>query len=62
MSDIDSDEIGPAHIRRIERDDIYVNQYPNKYTDETMKSILEYLKDSKFHEAIEELRREKNTV
>ena len=27
-----------------------------------MKSILEYLKDSKFPEAIEELRRKKNTV
>ena len=27
-----------------------------------MKSILEYLKDSKFTEAIKELRRKKNTV
>ena len=62
LSDIDSDEIAPTHIRRKERDYDYINQYPTRYTDETMKSILEYLKDSKFHEAIEELRREKNTV
>ena len=62
LSDIDSDEIAPAHIRRIERDDVYVNEYSTRYTDETMKSILEYLKDSKFPEAIEELRRRKNTV
>ena len=27
-----------------------------------MKSILEYLKEGKFHEAIEELRRRKNTI
>ena len=62
LSDINNDEIAPAHIRKIERDDVYVNEYPTKYTDETIKSILEYLKDSKFPEAIEELRRKKNTV
>ena len=62
MCDKDSDEIAPTHIRRIERDDVYVNEYPTRYTDETMKSILEYLKDSKFSEAIEELRRKKSTV
>ena len=48
LSDINSDEIAPAHIRKIERDDVYVNEYPTRYTDETIKSILEYLKDSKF--------------
>ena len=62
LSDIDNDEIAPAHIRKIERDDLYVNEYPTRYTDETIKSILAYLKDSKFPEAIEELRRKKDTV
>ena len=62
LSDIDNEEIAPAHIRKIERDNVYVNEYPTRYTDETMKSILEYLKDSKFPEAIEELRRKKNTA
>ena len=62
LPDIDSDEIFLTHIRRIERDYVYVNQYPTRYADETMKSILEYLKDSKFPEAIEELRSEKNIV
>ena len=62
LSDIDSDEIAPDHIRKIERYDVYVNEYSTRYTDETMKSIFEYLKDSKFPEAIKELRREKNTV
>ena len=55
LSDIDNDEIAPAYKRKIERDDVY--EYPTRYTDETMKSILEYLKDSKFSEAWEELRR-----
>ena len=59
MSDIDSDEIVSAHIK-IERDYVYVNEYPTWYTDETMKFILEYLTDSKFLEAIEKLRRMKN--
>ena len=31
FSDIDSDEIVPAHIRRIERDDVNVNEYPTIY-------------------------------
>ena len=62
LSDIDNDEIAPVYIRKIERDNVYVNEYPTRYTDETMKSILEYLKDSKFPEAIEELRRKKNTA
>ena len=31
FSDIDSDEIVSAHIRRIERDYINVNEYPTRY-------------------------------
>ena len=62
MTDIDSDEIVPAQKRRIERDYAYVNEYRIRYRDDTMKSILEYLKDIKFPEVIEELRRKKNPV
>ena len=62
LSDIDSDKIALAHIKRIERDYDYVNEYPTRYTDKTMKFILEYLKDSKFLEAIEELRLKKNNA
>ena len=60
LSDIDNDQIAPAYIRKIERDYVYVNEYPIRYTDETIKSILKYLKDSKFPEAIEGLRRKKD--
>ena len=58
LSDIDCDEIVYTHIK-IERDYVYFNEYPIRYTDETMKFILEYLIDSKFLEAIEKLRRKK---
>ena len=53
LSNIDSDEIVSAHIRRIERDNLYANEYPSRYIYETIKFILEYLKDSKFPKAIE---------
>ena len=62
LSNIDSNGIVSAHIRRIERYYFFAIEFPYSYTDETMKSFLEYLKDSKFNEAIEELRRKKNTV
>ena len=52
MSDINSDEIATAYIRRIERDDVYASEYTTRYIDETMKSILNYLKGCKFSEAI----------
>ena len=55
-----SDKIASAQIRRKERNGVYVNRYPTRYTHETIKSILEYLKDIKFPEAIEELKK-KNT-
>ena len=43
LSDIESDEIASAHIKRIERDYVYANKYPTRYTDETIKSIFKYL-------------------
>ena len=38
------------------------NYYPTKYSNETLKSILEYLKDGKYSEGIEEMRRKKNEI
>ena len=35
------------------------NDYPTKYSNERLKSILEYLKDGKYHEGIEEMRRKR---
>ena len=36
------------------------NDYPTKYSNETLKSILEYLKNGKYH--VEEMRRKKNEI
>ena len=52
LSNIDSNGIVSAHIRRVERYYFFAIEYPTSYTDETMKYFLEYLKDSKFNEAI----------
>ena len=38
------------------------NYYPTKYSNETLKSILEYLKNGKYPEGIEEMRRKKNEI
>ena len=35
------------------------NDYLTKYSNETLKSILEYLKNGKYSEGIEEIRRKK---
>ena len=38
------------------------NEYPTQYSNETLKSILEYLKNGKYPEGIEEMRRKKNEI
>ena len=38
------------------------NDYPTKYSSETLKSILEYLKNGKYPEGIEEIKRKKNEI
>ena len=38
------------------------NDYPTKYSNETLKSILQYLKNGKYPEGIEEMRRKKNEI
>ena len=61
LSNIDFDEIAHVHIRRIERDYVYANDYPTRYTADAIKSILKYLKDCKFPEAIKELKKEEHS-
>ena len=48
-----------ADVKELIRNDNLPNDYPTKYFNETLKSILEYLKNGKHHEGIEEMRREK---
>ena len=38
------------------------NDYPTKYSNEALKSILEYLKNGKYPEGIEEMRRKNNEI
>ena len=38
------------------------NDYLTKYSNETLKSIHEYLKNGKYHEGIEEMRIKKNEI
>ena len=38
------------------------NDYPTKYSNETLRPILEYLKNGKYPEGIEEMRRKKNEI
>ena len=38
------------------------NDYPTKYSKETLKSILEYLRNGKYHEGIEDMKRKKNEI
>ena len=43
-------------VKELIRNDNLPNDYPTKYSNETLKSILEYLKNVKYHEGIEEMR------
>ena len=51
-----------SHVRKIEREDKFVNDYSTKHTEKTLASFLEYLKTKKFPEKIEELRNRKNEL
>ena len=48
-----------ADVKELIRNDSLLNDYPTKYSNETLKFILEYLKNGKYPEGIEEIRREK---
>ena len=51
-----------ADVKELIRNDNLTNDYPTKYSNETLKSILEYLKNGKYPEGIEEMRRKKNEI
>ena len=38
----------PADLKQIIRKNKFQNNYSTKYTDETLRSILDYLKDGKY--------------
>ena len=48
-----------ADVKELIRNDNLPNYYPTKYSNETLKSILEYLKNGKYPEGIEEMRRKR---
>ena len=48
-----------ADVKELIRNYNLPNDYPTKYSNETLKSILEYLKNGKYPEGIWEMRREK---
>ena len=49
-------------MTQIIRENKFLNDYSTKYTDETLRSILDYLKDGKYPESIEILRKSKNEI
>ena len=51
-----------ADVKKITRNENLPNDYPTKYSNETLKSIFEYLKNKKYSEGIEEMRRKKNEI
>ena len=48
-----------ADVKELIRNDNFPNDYPTKYSNETLKSILEYLKNGKYPEGIEEARKKR---
>ena len=48
-----------ADVKELIKNDNLPNDYPTKYSNETLKSILEYLKNYKYPEGIEEMRKKK---
>ena len=48
-----------AEVKELIRNDNLPNYYPTKYSNETLKSILKYLKNGKNPGGIEEMRRKK---
>ena len=49
-------------LTQIIRENKFLNDYSIKYTDKTLWSILDYLKDGKYSESIEILRKSKNEI
>ena len=51
-----------AGLTQIKRENKFLNDYSTKYTDETLRSILDYLKDGKYPESIANLRKSKHEI
>ena len=51
-----------AAVKELIRNYNLPNDYPTKYSNETLKSILEYLKNGKYNEEIEEMRGKMNGI
>ena len=49
-------------LTQIIRENKFLNDYSTKYTDETFRSILDYLKDGKYPKSIANLRKSKNEI
>ena len=49
-------------VKELIRNDNLPNHYPTKYSKKTLKSIVEYLKNGKYPDGIEEIRRKKNEI
>ena len=51
-----------ADLKQIIRENRFPNDYSTKCTDKTIRSILNYLKDGKYPESIENFRKSKNEI
>ena len=51
-----------ADLTQIIRENKFLKDYFTKYTDETLRSIINYLKDGKYSESIENLRKSKSEI
>ena len=49
-------------LTQIIKENKFLNDYSTKYTDETLRNILYYLKDGKYSESIEVLRKSKKEI
>ena len=49
-------------MKQVIRENKFQNDYSTKYTDETLRSILNYFIDGKYPESIENLRKSKNEI
>ena len=58
---VDKEDLKKSHadVKELIRNYNLPNDYPTKYSNETLKSILEYLKNGKYHEGIEEMKRKR---
>ena len=51
-----------SHLRKLEREDEFANEYPTNHTENNLESFMEYLKTNKLPENIEELKNKKNKL